>query len=75
MAENPNQKTATPPTTFGPAREYAREGSSHHVSGWQEAAQPAAAAERRAPRAQKGAIPRTPLAERLKQRVAEQEKR
>jgi hypothetical protein len=66
------------PASFGPAAKYARHGSSSHKSGWQETPpkeQPEVIPGERRPRvASEGAVPRTPLAERLRQRVAENER-
>jgi hypothetical protein len=72
MANDSGQDKGTPRDVFGPAKKYARGGSSREQSGWQEE-HPAATAEgdRRAPRAAKSAITRTPLAERLRRHVAE----
>jgi hypothetical protein len=74
MAKDSDRSKATPPAAFGPARKYVRQGSSHHRHGWQEEPLAAAVGAHRAPRAPKGSIPRTPLAERLRQRVAEEGK-
>jgi hypothetical protein len=65
---------AVAPTDFGPAKKYVRHGSSHHKSGWQErhpVERATVEGERTAPLAPEGSIPRTTLAERLHQRVAE----
>jgi hypothetical protein len=74
MNHDPGQDKGMPPTTFGPAKKYAREGSSHHKHGWQEEPPAAESGAHVAPRAAKGSIPRTPLADRLRQRAAEEEK-
>jgi hypothetical protein len=65
----------TPPGAFGPAKRYIREGSSRHQRGWQqEESHVSERGGRVAPRAPKGSIPRTPLADRLRQRVTEEGK-
>jgi hypothetical protein len=74
MANDSGQNKGIPSTTFGPARKYAREGSSHHRPGWQEESPVVEGGAHIAPRAPKGSIPRTPVADRLRQRVAEQGK-
>ncbi len=74
MAKDSDRSKATPPAAFGPARKYVRQGSSHHSQGWQEEPLVAARGGHHAPRSPKGSIPRTPLAERLRQRVAEEGK-
>jgi hypothetical protein len=74
MANDSGQNKGTPSTIFGPAKKYAREGASHHPSGWQEESPAVEKGAQIAPRAPKGSIPRTPVADRLRQRVAEQGK-
>jgi hypothetical protein len=72
MSNDPGRNNATPPTAFGPSKKYVREGSSRHQRGWQEEPPVLERGARVAPRAPKGSIPRTPLAERLRQRLAEE---
>jgi hypothetical protein len=74
MANDSGQNKGEPSTTFGPAKKYAREGASHHRSGWQEESPLVEKGAHTAPRAPKGSIPRTTVADRLRQRLAEQGK-
>jgi hypothetical protein len=82
MSENdPSQHDAIPAGDSALANAHARHGSSTHQSGWQEAAPvahhrvaPPFGTQHAARPAPEGSIPRTSLAERLRQRVAEHEK-
>lgn len=71
MANDSSQNKGTPRADFGPAKKYARNGTGRHSRGWQENPPDAASGEPTAPRARKGSILRTPLAERLRKRVEE----
>ena len=77
-----NAATATPAAASGLAQSYARNGSSVHHAGWQEtvpvtrdAVAPPFGSQHLAKPAPEGTLARTPLAERLRQRVADYEKK
>ena len=74
MADNSSQNQVTPTTSFGPGQKYFQEGSTSHARGWQE--EPPALEQGAVvpPRAAKGVIPRTLLADRVKQIVAKKGK-
>jgi len=63
-----------PPAAFGPAQQHIRHGSTRHPRGWQGATPPAEPGAQVAPRAPAGTIPRTTVAERLRQRLANEPK-
>jgi hypothetical protein len=74
MADVSGSGKGTPPTGFAPAKKYIREGTYNHPSGWQEEPPQVVAGHPVPPRAPKGSIARTPLAERFNQDVAKNEK-